>query len=308
MPGSDYHVPVLVDEVMRYLVAGPGLYLDGTAGGGGHAEALLERCRGCSLLAVDRDPEALEATRTRLAPHAERASVARMSFRDAASHPRVRAEGLAGALLDLGVSSHQLNRRRRGFTFRRGAALDMRMDPEAPETAADFLARATRGELHGTLRAGQAPRAGALAERIVRRRATRPLRTSDCLVATLESVLGRRATHAEKARLFQALRMRVNDEMGALREGLPAIRDALRPGGVVVVISYHSGEDRVVKRAFRDWSDPARGLPRRLPVRDAELAPLGHALTRRPVRPGAAETEANPRARPARLRAWRRAA
>ena len=308
MPGADYHVPVLVDEVMSHLVAGPGLYLDGTAGGGGHAEALLERCGGCSVLAVDRDPEAVEATRSRLAPHAGRAAVARMSFRDAPAHPGVRAAGLAGALLDLGVSSHQLDRRRRGFTFRRGAALDMRMDADSPETAADFLARASRGELRTVLRAGQAPGGGALAERIVRRRATRPLRTSDCLVAALESVLARRASHAEKARLFQALRMRVNDEIGALREGLPAIRDALRPGGVLAVISYHSVEDRVVKRAFRDWSDPARGLPRRLPVRDAELASLGNVLTRKPIRPGVAETGANPRARAARLRAWRRAA
>ena len=308
MHASDYHAPVLVDEVMRYLNAADGLYLDGTAGGGGHAEALLQRCPGCRLLAVDRDPEALETARERLAGHAGRVTFARMSFRDAPGHPRLRGEGLAGALLDLGVSSHQLDRRRRGFTFRRGAALDMRMDQGSRETAADLLAGASRGELHRVLRAGDAPRPGALAARIVQRRATGPLRTSDDLVAALESVLARRAGHAEKARLFQALRMRVNDEIAALEEGLPAIRDALRPGGVLVVISYHSVEDRVVKRAFRDWSDPSSGLPRRLPVRAAELAALGCALTRKPVVPEAAEAEANPRARAARLRAWRRAA
>lgn len=308
MYASDFHAPVLVDEVMRYLVAGGGLYLDGTVGGGGHAEAVLERCPGCRLLAVDRDPEALEAARARLAGHAGRATFARMSFRDAPNHPRVRAEGLAGALLDLGVSSHQLDRADRGFTFRRGAALDMRMNPGSRDGAADLLAGSSRGELQRVLRAGGAPRPGALAARIVRRRAERPLRNSDDLVAVLESLLARRATHAEKARLFQALRMRVNDEIAALEDGLPAIRDALRPGGALVVISYHSVEDRIVKRAFLDWSDPSRGLPRRLPVRDADLSALGSVLTRKPVTAGAAETEANPRARPARLRAWRRAA
>ena len=308
MHASDYHAPVLVDEVMRYLLAGDGLYLDGTAGGGGHAEALLERCPGCHLLAVDRDPEALEAARARLGGHAGRVQFARMSFRNAPGHPHLRGEGLAGALLDLGVSSHQLDRRRRGFTFRRGAPLDMRMDQGSPQTAANLLAGASRGELHRVLRAGGAPRPGALAGRIVQRRAARPLRTSDDLVAALESVLARRATHAEKARLFQALRMRVNDEIAALEDGLPAIREALRPGGTLVVISYHSVEDGIVKRAFRDWSDPSRGLPRRLPVRAAELVALGSVLTRKPVSPGADEAGANPRASAARLRAWRRAA
>ena len=306
--GPRYHVPVLVNEAMMYLLTGEGLYLDGTVGGGGHAEVLLDRCPDCRLLAVDRDPEALDTARDRLAGQAGRVLFARMSFREAPEHPRLRVEGLAGALLDLGVSSHQLDRRRRGFTFRRGAVLDMRMDQESSRSAADLLAGASRGELHRMLRAGDSPRPGALAARIVQRRAAEPLRTSDDLVAALESVLGRRATHAEKARLFQALRMWVNDELATLREGLPAIRDALHPGAALVVISYHSVEDGVVKRAFRDWSDPSRGLPPRLPVRDAELAPLGRVLTRKPVTPGAAETAVNPRARPARLRAWRRAA
>lgn len=308
MRASDYHAPVLVDEAMTYLVAGHGLYLDGTVGGGGHAEALLERCPGCRLLAIDRDPEALDAARARLAGHAERVAFARMSFRDAPDHPSVRDRGLSGAMLDLGVSSHQLDRRRRGFTFRRGAPLDMRMDRDSPESAADFLAGAARGELHRAMRIGEAPRPGALAARIAQRRAEKPLRTSDDLVSVLESVLARRATHAEKARLFQAVRMRVNREIAALGRGLPAIRDALRPGAALVVISYHSVEDGVVKRAFRDWSDPSRGLPPRLPVRDAELVPLGNVLTRKPVTARATEIAANPRARAARLRAWRRAA
>ncbi len=308
MCAPEYHRPVLVDEVVRYLIGAGGLYLDGTVGGGGHAAAVLERCPECRVVALDRDPEALEAAAVRLSPFRDRVRFARMSFRDVGDDLQLRIEGLAGALLDLGVSSGQLDSDRRGFTFRRGAALDMRMDPEATLTAETFLATASRGELVAALRAGQAPRCGALAARIVRRRTARPLRTSDDLVAALDSVLARRATHAEKARLFQALRIRVNDEIETLKRALPAIRDLLRPGAALVVISYHSIEDRIVKRAFREASDPSRGLPPRLPVRDAELTPMGSVLTRKPVTPGAEEIAANPRARSARLRAWRRAA
>ncbi len=304
----EYHRPVLVDEVMRYLIGGGGLYLDGTVGGGGHALALLERCPGCRLVAFDRDPEALVAARSRLAAFGDRVRLVRGSFRDVAKDPRLRVEGLAGALLDLGVSSRQLDSDRRGFTFRRGAALDMRLDPAGTPTAAAFLATATRAELADALRAGQAPRPGALAARIVQRRARSLPRTSDDLVAILELVLSRRAAHAEKARLFQALRIRVNDEIEALKGALPAIRDLLNPDAVLVVISYHSIEDGVVKRAFREWSDPSHGLPPRLPVRAAELTPAGSVLTRKPVTAAREEIEANPRARPARLRAWRKAA
>ena len=308
MAVPEYHRPVLVEEVMTYLAGGGGLYLDGTVGGGGHAAALLERCPECRILALDRDPEALEAARARLSPFQDRVCFAQKSFQDVGDRPGLPGEELAGALLDLGVSSHQLNSDRRGFTFRRGAPLDMRMDTGSSLTAAGFLATAPKAELIRAFRAGQAPRPPALAARIVARRAARPPRTSDDLVAVLESVLARRATHAEKARLFQALRIRVNGEIDALEEALPAIRDALRPGGVFVVISYHSVEDGVVKRAFREWSDPSHGLPHRLPVRAADLKARGSVLTRKPVTPADEEIEANRRARPARLRAWRRAA
>ena len=252
-----YHQPVLVDAVMTHLIgvpasadlAGPNPspparesaggraqppaadapYLDGTVGGGGHAEELLARCPRCRLVAVDRDPAALDAARTRLLAYSGRVRFTLMSFRDIAADAELRREGLAGALLDLGASSRQFDSDRRGFTFRRGAPLDMRMNPESAPTAAAFLARAGRRELADALRAGQAPRPGALSARIVQRRAERPLRTSDDLVAVLESVLARRSTHAEKARLFQAIRIRVNDEIGALTEALPAIRDLLLP-------------------------------------------------------------------------------
>ena len=307
MREREYHRPVLVSAVLGHLLGEAGLYLDGTVGGGGHSAAILSRCPDCRLIAVDRDREALAAARARLARFGDRVRLAHLSFQSVAGVAEVRVEGLAGALLDLGASSHQLDRDRRGFSFRRGVALDMRMDQEGGGGAAAFLASAPRRELFDALRAGDSPRPGALAARIVRGGATKAPRTSDDLVAVLESVLRRRASHSEKARLFQAIRIEVNGEIDALRRGLPAIRDVLRPGAVLVVISYHSTEDRIVKRAFREWSDPSRGLPPGLPVREPSGA-LGSSLTAKPVRPAREEVAENPRARPARLRAWRRAA
>lgn len=308
MRDFEYHRPVLVEQVMHFLIGRPGLYLDGTLGGGGHAEALLSRCGDCILLGVDQDPTALDEARARLMAFSGRVTFACTSFADVTQHPTLCAEGLAGALLDLGVSSHQLDDERRGFTFRRGAPLDMRMSAGNGATAADFLATASGGELVRALRSGDAPKPGPLAKKILWRRAEKPFQSSDDLVAVLESVLRRRATHAEKARLFQALRIVVNDELAVLAEGLLAIRDALNPGATFVVISYHSGEDRLVKRAFREWSNPSARLPRRLPVRATDLAAAGELLTKKPVLASEAEVEANTRARPARLRAWRRAA
>ena len=237
---------------MTVLIGGAGLYLDGTVGGGGHAAELLDRCQESRLLGLDRDPEALRAAGTRLRPFGDRVRLRHLSFADAGSClPRPAGEGLAGALLDLGVSSHQLDCDQRGFTFRRGAPLDMRMDPDQDSpSAADLLENASEEVLARVFRAGGVPRARALARRIRTRRERRRCQNSDDLIGILESVLGRRSTHREKARLFQALRVFVNGELEALSRALPAIRDRLTPGGVFAVISYHSGEDRIVKRAF----------------------------------------------------------
>ncbi|MDH3222178.1 MAG: 16S rRNA (cytosine(1402)-N(4))-methyltransferase RsmH [Gemmatimonadota bacterium] len=305
---DSYHVPVLVEEVMTYLTqGGDGLYLDGTLGGGGHAFALLSACPGCCLLGIDRDPEALARAQIRLAPFEARVRLLLGSFLDAVDDPQVRGEGLAGALLDLGVSSHQLDHDRRGFSMRPGLSLDMRMGQDGA-TAADYLASASEAALLQDLRSGDAPRPRALARSIVARRGRRPLAVSDDLVGVLESVLGRPATHSEKARVFQAVRIAVNEELAVLEEALPALRDALNPGGVLVVLSYHSGEDASVKRMFHTWSDPGRGIPPKVPLRQHEMSALGETLTRKPVLAGPAEVAANPRSRPARLRAWRKAA
>jgi 16S rRNA (cytosine1402-N4)-methyltransferase len=309
--GGTYHLPVLVEEVVRFLApAADGEILDGTVGGGGHAEALLSAYPECRVVAVDRDPEALEEARRRLTPFGERVRFLRARFDEAGAAAGLAGPVLAGALLDLGVSSRQLDARERGFTFRSGAPLDMRMEGAAGDgpTAADLLNQWEEGELKVLFRRfGEEPRARFIAREVVRRRRDAPFRTAQDLLETMETAFRRPPAIKERARVFQALRIQVNDEMGALERALPAIRDALLPGGVFVVISYHSLEDRPVKTAFREWSRRCI-CPPEIPICRCRGEALGTNLTPSVVRPGAEEVERNPRARSARLRAWRKAA
>jgi len=304
-----YHEPVLGAEVIGYLdPRGGGLHLDGTVGGGSHTRLILEACENCRVLAVDRDPEAIEYARAALARYAPRVRFLRCRFDDAALDAEAQDAGLEGAILDLGVSSHQLESEARGFTFRKGVALDMRMDDSAGLDAAQFLSEASEERLADVFRDfGEEPRARRLAREIVKRRATEAPETSDDLVNALAVTLGRAPTAQDKARIFQAVRIAVNEELDALELGLPAIREVMKDGAVMVVISYHSLEDRVVKNAFREWSKTCV-CPPELPLCTCRGRPLGETLTRKPVRPTDAEVQRNPRARSARLRAWRRAA
>jgi 16S rRNA (cytosine1402-N4)-methyltransferase len=306
---SDYHEPVMGPEVIELLSPSDGgFYLDGTVGGGGHTRLILEACSDCRVLSVDLDSEALAEARLTLAEHRGRVRFLSARFDRAPLDPEVKDVGLDGALLDLGVSSHQLDADGRGFTFRRGAPLDMRMRTDDGRDARGLLAEASEEELLRVFRDfGEEPRARRLAREVVKRRATEPLRSSDDLVAALAVSMGRPPSSKEKARIFQAVRIAVNQELEALEAGLPAIRDVLKVGGVMVVIAYHSLEDRTVKNAFREWSR-ACVCPPELPVCRCRGAALGETLTRKVVRPSAEEVEQNPRARSARLRAWRRAA
>lgn len=305
------HEPVLADEVLGLLEPERGgQYLDATIGGGGHAERLLVAGPEVELIGIDRDPDAVAAARRRLAKHAGRTRIEEGDFRDAA---RIVAgdlteEGLAGALLDLGVSSHQIDTAARGFSFRRGTPLDMRMGGTTGgrRTAADLLNTASEVELGRVFREyGEERRWRALSREIVRRRRRAPLQTADDLMGACTAVLGTGLTPRDKARLFQAVRIAVNEELDALREALEAIRELLRPGGRLVVIAYHSLEDRIVKHTFREWSRSCVCAPELFECR-CRGRPLGTVLTRRPVRPSAAQVAANPRARSARLRAWER--
>lgn len=309
--GSEYHRPAMVDEVVEYLEpASTGLILDGTLGGGGHARALLEAWKGCRVRGVDRDPDALAAASRQLRGFGDRVTLVRARFDEAAAAAGVAGPSLAGALLDLGVSSRQIDADERGFTFREGAPLDMRMEGSGARgpSAADLLNEEPEAELSRTFRElGNERRARALAAEVVRRRALSPLRHAEDLTGAIESVYGRPALAKEKARVFQALRIRVNDELAALERALPAVREALLPGGVFVVIAYHSLEDRMVKNAFREWSRTCL-CPPEIPVCVCRGEPLGSLLTRSVVRPSEAEVAENSRARSARLRAWRKAA
>jgi len=301
------HEPALPEEVLGYLrPERGGAFLDATVGGGGHAARLLEAGPAARVIGIDQDPEAIEAAKRRLAPWEARVTLLQANFRDLDRLPEGHIHDLAGALLDLGVSSHQIDTTARGFSFRPGTSLRMRMGGTTGdrEPAADLLNAASEHELGRVFREyGEERRWRALAREVVRRRKTRPFHTSDDLVGALTAVLGRHASEREKARIFQAVRIAVNDELAALSEGLESIRERLAVGGRLVVISYHSLEDRIVKRAFREWAR-ACICPPGLPECRCRGEPLGRVLTSGPVRPTEEEAARNPRARSARLRAW----
>jgi 16S rRNA (cytosine1402-N4)-methyltransferase len=303
---TGYHEPVLVAEVLRHMQPERGgLYFDGTLGGGGHTAAILGESATASVIGVDQDAEALEVAGRRLERFGERVTLLHMNFADAAESG---AEPLAGALLDLGVSSHQIDEPLRGFSFRSGTTLDMRMSATSAATAAELLNELPEAELADVFyRYGEERGSRRLAALVVRRRAEAALRTSDDLNAVLESFYGPRITMQDRARIYQALRIAVNDELGVLERALAALRERLQPAGVFIVLSYHSLEDRLVKDAFREWSR-ACVCPPELPVCLCRGMPLGETLTRKPVMAGAAEIAANPRSRSVRLRAWRKAA
>jgi 16S rRNA (cytosine1402-N4)-methyltransferase len=304
---SAWHAPVLVAEVCAALDDAPHV-LDGTLGGGGHAEALLER--GHRVTGVDRDPQALAIASERLAPFVRDGRFRAVQ----GNHDRIddiaelAGERFDGILLDLGVSSRQLDDDTRGFSFREGVALDMRMDPTGDVTAADWLNDSDEVTLATVFKtAGDEPKARRLAREIVHRRERRPFATSDDLVGAIRAVLGPRSGPGDFARLFQAVRIAVNEELEGLAAGLVTLRDRLVPGGVLAVIAYHSGEDRVAKHLFREWST-ACTCPPKQPMCTCGGVALGETLTRKPTLAGEAELVANPRARSAHLRVWRRAA
>jgi 16S rRNA (cytosine1402-N4)-methyltransferase len=307
--GSAYHVPVMVAEVMGVLEPERGgLFLDGTLGGGGHAEALLERAPAARLIGVDQDPDAIREASARLGRFGDRVRFVQANFAEAIDAAGLAAGELAGALLDLGISSHQIDADARGFTFRAGAPLDMRMPGAQGEqpSAAELLNEADEAELARIFRDyGEEPRSRRLARTVVEMRRDEPFAVSDDLLEAIARSLGPRPDAQDRARIFQALRIAVNRELAVLEQGLPRLRDALAPGGVLAVLSYHSLEDRIVKETFRDWSRSCV-CPPRLPVCVCRGEPLGDLLTRKPVSASEAEVRANVRARSARLRAWRR--
>jgi 16S rRNA (cytosine1402-N4)-methyltransferase len=304
------HVPVLLERCLALLdpaLRRPGaVAVDATLGLGGHTEAMLAAHPALTVLGLDRDPEALALASERLAPFGARFRPVRCVY-DALP------EALAGAgfraadaiLFDLGVSSMQLDRPDRGFAYAQDAPLDMRMDPTVGRTAADLLNTATAAELARILRTyGEERFASQLARAIVREREREPFTSSARLVALIRDTIpapARRSGGNPAKRTFQALRIAVNDELEVLGRAIPAALGALAPGGRLVVLSYHSGEDRIVKRALTAVTAPP--VPHGLPVIPQELRPTARVLTRGAEKASEDEVRRNPRAASVRLRA-----
>jgi 16S rRNA (cytosine1402-N4)-methyltransferase len=296
----------MVAEVLGAL-GGAEFVLDCTLGGGGHSLALLEG--GARVTGIDRDADAIAAATARLNGFAEagRFRPVQGDFTRIDEIPALQGESFNGILADLGVSSSQIDRDERGFSFRQGVALDMRMSATGM-SAADLLNTATTEELTGIFREyGDEPRARRLASEIVRRRSTRDFVIADDLVGAIRGAFGASAGPGDFARLFQAVRIAVNDELKGLERVLPVLRDMLIPGGTLTIIAYHSGEDRLVKHAMRAWST-ACTCPPRQPICTCGGVALGTLITRKSITASTAEIARNPRARSAHLRSWRKAA
>jgi len=302
MEDFTYHRPVLATEMIELLAPRPGsLILDGTCGGGGHTEAILRT--GADVVALDQDPDALVFAAARLTTFGDHVILRRANFREA---DRVLDElGIAqigGALLDLGVSSRQLENADRGFSLVRNGPLDMRMDPRRELTAAEVVNSYAEEELVNIFRDfGEEPAARRIASQIVKLRKETPFRETLSLAKAIEKIVGRHGRRHPATQVFQALRMEVNDELRALEEGLAVLTNRLESGSRIAVITFHSLEDRIVKNFFRDrsreWLDrPEWPEPR--PNPDFSL----HLITPKPVEADAVEQRANPRSRSARLR------
>ena len=302
MEDFTYHRPVLATEAIELLAPHPGsLVVDGTVGGGGHTEAILKT--GTDVLALDQDPDAIEQAREELTPFGGRVTLRQINFREADKIlDELGVQKIGGALLDLGVSSRQLENAARGFSMMRNGPLDMRMDPRSTLTAADIVNGYSEEDLTRLFRdLGEEPAARRIASLIVKMRKDAPFTETLQLARAIEKVVGRHGRRHPATQAFQALRMEVNDELGALEHGLRILTARLEAGARIAVITFHSLEDRIVKNFIRDhsreWLDrPEWPEPKRNPEND--LRPI----TSKPVEPSENERRMNPRSRSAKLR------
>ena len=302
-----HHVSVLLKEAVEGLnVRSDGIYLDGTLGGAGHSSEIAKRLTTGTLIGVDRDPKALTAAGERLAPWADRVKLVHGNFRDLeAILDGLGIPAVDGILLDLGVSSPQLDEAERGFSYMADAPLDMRMNPSDPLTAYEIVNSWPQEELRRILFAyGEERYAPLIAAAIVRRREQAPIETTLALVELIRSAMPQKALREKQhpaKRSFQAIRIAVNDELGAVDSVMRRAVDRLKPGGRLAVITFHSLEDRIVKNAL---AEAARGCtcPPEFPVCVCGKKPTLKLIARKPITAGEEELEANPRARSAKLR------
>jgi 16S rRNA (cytosine1402-N4)-methyltransferase len=305
-----WHASVMVQEVMEFLKPGPHKqYLDGTLGGGGHTEQiLLHSSPDGRVLGLDRDEEALAAARARLSAYGSRLTIRQANFADAKNIlAEMNWHQVDGALLDLGLSSPQIEAPERGFSFQLDARLDMRMDRRQSLDAFEIVNRFSAAEIESILREyGEEPQARRIAQAIAGERKSEAIATTARLAAIVARVKGkRRHRHHPATQTFQALRIAVNRELDSLRSFLESGYELLRPNGRMVIISFHSLEDRLVKTAVRKWSRNCL-CPSYAPRCQCGWSQKVRVLTKKPVVPSRTEVEANPRARSAKLRAVER--
>lgn len=304
-----YHTPVLLESVIEYLItAADGIYVDATIGGGGHADAILERLTSrAKLVGFDADSDAIEYTKQKLTKYERQITLIRENFTQMKfCLQQNNIDKVNGALFDLGVSSFQLDGPDKGFSFQRDERLDMRMDKRLKLDAAALVTAAEGKKLETVFREyGEERHSRRIAKAIVRERTRKPIHTSALLAALVEQVVGRKFARKSIARIFQALRIEVNDELNNLQRALRDAIELLEVGGRIVVISYHSLEDRIVKEFFKSEAAGTLASGHKL-VPDVQRVPRLNILTRKPVRPSEEEIRTNSRARSAMLRAAER--
>ncbi len=304
------HIPVLLNEVIENLkIKEDGIYFDGTLGGGGHSEQILKRLGASGrLVATDQDREAIESTRNRLSEYADKLTIVKSNFVNIDTILKdLGINGLDGILLDLGVSSYQLDNKDRGFSYREDAPLDMRMDKDSGKTAEDIVNDYTEGDLTRIIREyGEDPFAARIAKAIVAAREKNRIMTTFQLNEVIKSALPekvkRKAGHPAK-QTYQAIRIELNHELEVLEQSLDKMIDLLNPGGRLCVITFHSLEDRIVKNIFKNAMNPCI-CPPEFPVCVCGRKSRGNVVTRKPIAPGEEELSINPRAKSSKLRVF----
>ena len=306
------HIPVLADELIDSLNIVPeGIYVDGTAGGGGHSSLIAEKLSGKGrLIAIDQDEEAIAAAKVKLEKYGDRVTIVRDNFR----HIKSILDDLGimevnGIILDIGVSSHQLDDAKRGFSYMKDGPLDMRMDRQSSITAEDLVRESTEEELTDIIKSfGEERYAKLIARAIVKKRSIVPIKTTLELKAIIEEAVPKRAGNNGNPamRTFQALRIEVNHELDALNESLDTMIDLLAPKGRISVISFHSLEDRIVKENFKKNEDPCT-CPPSFPVCVCGKVSKGRRINKKAITAGEKELEENPRSHSAKLRTFEKA-
>ncbi len=302
---QNFHLPVLLKQTVDYLLTNPdGIYVDGTVGGGGHALQILSRLgEGGHLITVDQDPEAIQAAKRRLSPFGEKVSFHLTGFQNLPTILRQQGiEAVDGILLDLGVSSHQLDSPGRGFSYRFSGPLDMRMNLQSPKTAWQVVNTYSEKELGSVLRRyGEEKMAAKIARRICRQREEKSIDDTLQLREIIEATIHTPKPQKTLSRVFQALRIEVNGEIEILETSIRQCINLLKTGGRLCIISYHSLEDRIVKSVFRQYSQGCT-CPPRLPVCVCGAKKILKLVTKKAVLPSEEEKKANRRARSAKLR------